>query len=277
MDRSDALFSAWREDLEGWGVPPEILAAAPESPWGFPSTVFARRAHTQSIQRVGASFQKASEALPDNGSLLDVGAGGGAGSLPHKHRAGLIVALDSDEAMLAALREVAATIPGPAAVQTIPGQWPAIATETPQADVVVCHHVLYNVADLRPFLEALTSHARRRVVVEMTERHPMDTMAPLWRRFWDLARPDGPTAAQAAEAAAALGYRVGQETWGTAPLHVYDTMGEMVAFHRRRLCLPADRDPEVAQALEDLGVDPDRPVGLGAGRPMVTLWWDGNA
>ncbi len=34
----------WAEALAGWAIPEPILAAAPESPWGFPSDLFARRA-----------------------------------------------------------------------------------------------------------------------------------------------------------------------------------------------------------------------------------------
>ena len=33
----------WREQLERWAIPPEILAAAPESPWGFPTELFRAR------------------------------------------------------------------------------------------------------------------------------------------------------------------------------------------------------------------------------------------
>lgn len=280
MDHSitspDALFDAWRADLSGWGVPEAIQAAAPESPWGFPGKVFARRAESQILAREGVSYQRASEALPDGGTLMDVGAGAGAASLPHADRASRIVAVDTDPDMLAALAGVVARNPGfRAQVEVHEGAWPAIAPQVPIVDVVVCHHVLYNVADLRAFVEALTAHAVRRVVVELTDRHPMAPMGPLWRQFHGLERPEGPSAAQAAQAIAALGLDVGMQRWGTAPLHLYDSMAEMVAFHRRRLCLPASEDPAVAAALEALGVDPQRPVGLGAGRPMVTLWWPG--
>jgi hypothetical protein len=34
----------WRDELRRWAIPPQIIAAAPESPWGFPTELFARRA-----------------------------------------------------------------------------------------------------------------------------------------------------------------------------------------------------------------------------------------
>lgn len=270
---SEALFDAWRAQLGGWGLPEEILAAAPESPWAFPHRVFAQRARTRVGSPEGASYRRADEALPDGGSVLDVGSGAGAGSLPLGRRAGRIVAVDADPAMLTAFGEVAAGISG-LEVETVIGTWPEVAASVTVADVAVCHHVLYNIGELRPFLEALRDHARRRVVVEMTEKHPLEPMNPLWERFHGLARPEGPTADDAARAIASLGLAVHVERRDAAPLHVYESFDEMVAFHRRRLCLPAGADPEVGEALVELGVDRQRPVGLGAGRPLVTLWWD---
>ena len=47
---------------------------------------------------------------------------------------------------------------------TVLGDWPAVSAPTPACDVVVCHHVFYNVQDLAPFVTELSAHARRRVV-----------------------------------------------------------------------------------------------------------------
>ena len=67
-----------------------------------------------------------------------------------------------------------------------------VADEAGIADVVTCHHVTYNAADIAPFLAALTAAARRLVVVEMTAAHPLAVLNPLWLRFQALARPDWP-------------------------------------------------------------------------------------
>ncbi|MGH2718378.1 MAG: class I SAM-dependent methyltransferase [Actinomycetota bacterium] len=267
------LFANWKQQLSGWGIPDEILAAAPAVPWHFPTGVFAHRAREQAAAPVGPSYQRAAEALPVGGSVLDIGSGAGAASIPLAGRAGRITAVDSDPAMLQALAQLAEG-QGDLSVELVHGSWPAVAPGVGPADVVVCHHVLYNVQDLRPFVEALTSHARRRVVVELTEHHPVEPMNPLWERFWSLTRPDGPTAYDAAAALASLGLAVTTEHRESAPLHVYESFEEMLAYHRRRLCLPESADPELAKALIELGVDPERPVGLGAGRPLVTLWWE---
>jgi SAM-dependent methyltransferase len=215
------------------------------------------------------------------GSVIDVGSGAGAASLPLAARASRITAVDTDPAMLSSLAAIAAGLGpddgrGPAEIVTVAGRWPDLADRVPVADVVVCHHVLYNVMELRPFVEALSEHARVRVVVEMTERHPVEPMNPLWRRFHGLERPEGPTWEDAVAAISSLGHDVNVERWDAAPLHTYESFDEMVAYHRRRLCLPSSSDPEVAAALEELGADPANPVGLGRGRPIMTLWWAGT-
>ena len=64
-----------------------------------------------------------------------------------------------------------------------------------------------------------------------------------------------------------LGYSVGIEPYEAPPRWNHDhDRAEVVAFTRRRLCLPADRDPEVAALLP-----PNGP------RSQVTLWWPGSA
>lgn len=57
----------------------------------------------------------------------------------------------------------------------------------------MCHHVLYNVPELKPFTEALDAHARNRVVIEITAQHPIARLNPLWARFHGLERPTRPT------------------------------------------------------------------------------------
>ena len=107
--------------------------------------------------------------------------------------------------MLALLSERAAS--AGLDLRTVAGRWPGVAAQVPPADVVTCHHVVYNVPDVEPFLTALTRHARRRVVVEMTTVHPLTVLSPLWLRFHGLTRPDGPTAADLLAILAEIGLR----------------------------------------------------------------------
>ena len=274
--RETGALARWREQLEGWAIPAEILAAAPESPWGFPVGLFRSRAHRAGSRPVTPSNLEAARHLPPGGSVLDVGAGGGAASLPLAGEAGRLVAVDESPEMVASFLAAAEAAGVPA--EGVEGRWPEVAGRVGPADVVVCHHVLYNVADLAPFAAALTGHARRRVVAELTDRHPLAGLAPLWRRFHDLERPEGPGAGDAVAALAELGLDVDRRDWEHQDRFGFDDFDELVAFTRRRLCLPAGRDPEVAEALLEQGTHQVDGVWVsGQPRRVTTLSWPGSA
>jgi SAM-dependent methyltransferase len=277
MDGQEAgALERWREQLEGWAIPEEILAAAPESPWGCPVGLFRSRARRAGSVPATPSNREAARLLPPGGTVLDVGAGGGAASLPLAGAAGRLVAVDESPAMVAAFLAAAEAAGVPA--EAVEGRWPEVAGRVAPADVVVCHHVLYNVADLAPFADALTGHARHRVVVELTDRHPLVGLGPLWRRFHDLERPTGPSADDAAAALEALGLRLARQDWESLDRFGFDDFDELVAFTRRRLCLPARRDPEVAAALLDQGTRQVDGVWVsGQPRRVTTLSWPGSA
>jgi SAM-dependent methyltransferase len=254
-----AASSRWAEALHGWAIPHEILASAPESPWGFPPELFA----APEAPAATPSRNRALEALPTGGSVLDVGVGAGAASLGLVPPAARLVGVDESADMLTRFAAAAAGLG--VAVRTVPAPWPEAAGEAGRADVVVCHHVLYNVAELVPFVRALTSAARRRVVVELTAQHPQSALSPLWLHFHGLERPTGPNAGDAVSVLEEIGIEPEVERFtGPARLAEVDR-GDLVAFARRRLCLPAERDPEVESLLPVNATLP--------GRELVCVWW----
>lgn len=266
----------WRSQLEAWAIPDEILAAAPETPYWFPVELFRRRAELAGLRADTPTTLRALEALPQGGTVLDVGVGGGATSLPLVERASVIWGLDGSADLLAEFEAEARV----ARVQShaILGRWPDDEAKAPVADIVVCGHVAYNVAELGPFAAALAAHMAYRVVMELTDRHPLAWMNDLWERFHGLTRPGGPTAHDAAAVLAEAGIESSAErrTFRDDPATGgFQRREDAVGLVRRRLCLPAERDGEIADALGDrLGKRGDL-WGVGpAERTIVTLWWD---
>jgi SAM-dependent methyltransferase len=236
----------WRELLAGWGIPATILDQAPESPWGHDAAAFGV---DRTIERDTISARWAREVLPPvGGSVLDVGCGGGRSALPLAPPATELVGVDRSGAMLD--RFVAAAAEAGVARRTVHGSWPEVAPQTPTADVVISHHVLYDVGDVVPFLLALTDHARLAVVVEIPVRHPMSAWSSAWAHFWGLERPTGPTPADLVDVLRELG---GDPEVATGPRRALSAASadpsRLVPTARRRLCLPAERDAELARWL----------------------------
>ncbi|HET7530656.1 MAG TPA: methyltransferase domain-containing protein [Mycobacteriales bacterium] len=252
-----SALDRWRLELEAWAIPDEILARAPEPPWGFPVELF--RAGNESTDT--PSRDVALDALPAGGTVLDVGCGGGAASLALVPPAGRVVGVDSTPGMLTEYAVEAAT--RGVAHDEVEGTWPDVAATAGTADVVVCHHVFYNVADLPPFVTALTAAAQRRVVVELTASHPLTAGAPLWRHFHGIDRPDGPTADLALEVLREIGVTPQSKAWSRPPRDV--PREAYVRLNRRRLCLPVEAEPEVDRMMADPTT---------ASRDVVTIWWD---
>jgi SAM-dependent methyltransferase len=260
------LSGRWRDALASWAIPDEILAQAPASPWAHPPALF--RAGADDSPPDTASFALAREALGGGGTVLDVGCGGGRSSLPLGPAVTAVTGVDEQQAMLDQFAEAARDRAIPCS--TVLGRWPDVAASVPAADVVVCHHVAYNVGDIVPFLDELTRHARRRVVLELTARHPLSALNPLWERFWGLARPTEPTADLLVEVVRAMGHEPTTATGVRVPRRNRDLDREsLVAFVRQRLCLPAARDPEIDDAL---GEHPELSVDA-----FVTVAWTGTA
>ncbi len=262
---SVSAVTRWAEDLAAWAIPEEILRSAPDPPWTFPVDRFSEAARQALARPPTPTHLRVAEVLEEGGTLLDVGSGAGAGSLPAIRPGCRLVAVDEDRRMLEALSGLAGDL---AEVETIEGRWPDVADRVGTSDVVVCANVAYNVADLDVFVRALTRAARQRVVLELTREHPQCRLSPLWKRFWGLERPARPTLRDAVEVVTeVLGHAPGIEEWDQPPrLGDSSDPGE-VAWVRRRLCLGPDRDDEVAAELAGHALEPSG---------MATLVWSGS-
>ena len=264
------MSQRWADALGEWAIPPRILDAATRDPWMLPVARFAGRADRAVAEPSGASFERAAEVLRNEaGSVLDVGAGAGAASLPLASMATRLTAVDSNRSMLDAFAERADRLG--VEHQEIEGRWPDVAVDVPVHDVTVVHHVVFNVADIAPFLVALDRTSARRVVLELPPHHPLSWLNPLWKKFHDLDRPVSPIAGDLVEILGAMGAAdLEADYWqlhdpATADGSDDEDLAERAAVVAQRLCLPVERESDVAQALAD--VDPSYH------RDVVTISW----
>jgi hypothetical protein len=265
------IATQWAQSLDEWAIPKNILERAPSNPWEFPPALFARIAE-QAMANASNSVarERGIELLPDGGSVLDVGVGAGAASLPLCPPAGLLIGVDDLPAMLDVFSRNANDLP--VQNRVVRGRWPGVAPEVEPADVVVCHHVFYNVRELMPFIAALTDHARIRVVVQLTATHPTSVYNPLWLALHGIERPSTPTADDALALLAAMGIDAESERSETRWTGPGGDRAEVVAYVSRRICIGPDRASEV-----DALLGPDCPEIGTSHREVVTVWWPGEA
>ena len=249
----------WRDALDAWAIPREIIDSAPQSPWIHPAVLFDVPDPIEDTP----SHDRAREVLSEEATVLDVGCGGGIAAFALTPPASHVIGVDHQPEMLTMFRVNAGA--RMVSCETIEGFWPAVAPQTPEAGVVTAHHVVYNVGDIDPFLRALDDHARTRVVLEMPDRHPLVSMTEAWRHFWGLERPDGPTPVDLLAVLGDLGFDAKREQWRGA-MRVEPDLDQAAHFMRIRLCLPESREGDVRRFLS--GHEPP------STRALSTIWWD---
>lgn len=260
----------WASELESWALPDELLDAVDESPHGWPPELWKRRSR-QSLAEPPALTTGIVESLSPDGPVLDVGAGRGRASLPLAGGGRQILMVEPDEGMRAGIEEERGDID----VEVIAGRWPDVAREVPRVSVSMCAHVVYDVADIGPFVAALHATADDGVAIEMTPSHPWSVLTPYFAALHGLSRPDGPTWHDMVEVVEeVVGVTPADEQW-TRPGGVwFESRDELVAFQGQRLLVGPDRREELEELL---GPDIDQEDGRfrlsPKDRRLVTLWW----
>lgn len=274
---SESAAERWQRELEAWALPLELLEALPDSPYGSPPVLWRRARRLDS--GLGSSEVGVAVAglLPEGGSLLDVGAGTGRLSLPVAATGHPLTAIEPDPAMAEGFRAEAAELGVEA--RLIEGRWPDAAAEAGDHDVVLCSNVVYDVAEVAPFVGALHRCARVAVVVELTPEHPWTHLAPYFRALHGLELPTGPTDALFADVVREIvGVEPASRRSTRRGVHVFADLQEILAYYGRRLRIPGERADELRRVL-----DPDIHEEGGwlfvgeREREMVTLWWRGGA
>lgn len=258
----------WRDQLEGWALPADLLDAVPWNPYAWPADLFARRDRSaesppivEVVRRIGPR------------SVLDIGAGTGGSCLALAEQGIGVTAVERDSGMAIRLREEAAR--RDVEVEIVQGSWPEVAHEVPTVDVATAAHVVHNVADLSPFLRAAADHARQ-IALQEFERHPWSHLGPYYEALHGLKRPAGPTVDDLVAVIREVFDLVPSvEWWETGRPISFADRRDLMAFYGRRLVLPEARWSELDDVLgPDIVEAEDGSVYLGDRRKRVaTVAW----
>ena len=118
-----------------------------------------------------------SELVSTDSTVLDVGGGAGRFAVALSLKCKSVTVVDPSESMLEQLQE-ATTEAGQSNVASVHSDWET--AEVEPENIVLCSHVVYGVADIRPFIEKLNAHAIERVVLLSFADSPQASVAPLW-------------------------------------------------------------------------------------------------
>ncbi|HLZ59558.1 MAG TPA: class I SAM-dependent methyltransferase [Ktedonosporobacter sp.] len=126
-------------------------------------------------------FQRLSQVVTPQTSMLDVGAGTGRFALALAPLARQVIAVEPNAAMLDHLRQDAAdqAITNISYISTTWQEAPA----DMQADILVCSHVLYPIRDIKPFLAKLQASTRQSCYIYLRAIHFDELTNHLWRHF----------------------------------------------------------------------------------------------
>lgn len=254
--------SRWAEQLDAWALPDWLLASAEESPYGWSQKVWKRRSEAAGINEPPRTLQIVRDLLDGPSAVLDVGVGRGRASLPLALEGHQLHGVDESPDMLAGFSEDAAA--AGVSVGTTLGRWPDVADVVPAADVAMAANVVYNVADIEPFLTAMVDHASLAVVIELTETHPWAHLTDLYRAVHEIDRPDGPTADDLVQLAKEL---IGTEPvvhrWERPGQVWFESWDELTDHYGRRLVVPSSERPSLRELLEPAVIEIDGRLHVG--------------
>jgi hypothetical protein len=184
-------------------------------------------------------------------TLLDIGGGAGRFALPLALRCHHVTVVEPSPGMGASLRQLAADA-GIENVTVVAQRWEE--AEVEPAEVVLSAHVIYMIADIRPFVTKLVAHARQKVCMPTFMRPPMSRFAPFWRRVHGEEKQALPGAAEFMQVLWEMDIYPHLEMFEAIPFRPFKTWQRALETLRQRLfVLPnTDKDARLQQAMHEL-------------------------
>jgi SAM-dependent methyltransferase len=172
MAGSDPLFEDWGAHWRRLVEAREAQASAFRDPAYWDKR--ARSFNAATSGRKDGFLEVLEPWLAPDRTLIDVGAGAGRYAAPLADRLDWVTAVEPSQGM----RDL---IPPRDNMTVIASDWER--AEAAPADLVICCHVLYGVADACRFIEKLEANARRRVFIQLRYGQLRTPADPLWEQL----------------------------------------------------------------------------------------------
>jgi SAM-dependent methyltransferase len=184
-------------------------------------------------------------------TVLDIGAGTGRYLPVLAAVVREVIAIEPSPAMRAEMQRLIVA-EGLNNVTVLADSWPA---ERPiSADVLISAHVVYSVAEVGPFFQAMDRAARRSCHLYLGLRHPGYALAAFWERVHGEPRLALPAAVEALACLHQLGIYAGLELLPIPGSFRFAELDEALdeIRHRLRLTPQPERDARILAAVADL-------------------------
>ena len=200
-------------------------------------------------------------------TVLDVGAGAGRMALPIALKCRRVGVVEPSGSMLAELREAAeeADIRNISITQAT---WEDAVVEN--AEIVLCAHVVYGVADIEPFIRKLEAHSNAFVIILAFVETPMNRISQFWEPVHGERRIDMPALPELVNALWDMGIYPDLRMLHPTMPDLFEDRDVALTQLRNRLYVRegSAADDRLRNAMDDLLVDVDGGVAVRGINPV---------
>jgi SAM-dependent methyltransferase len=267
----------WKSQVQAHHAQSDQIRSQVGATWqdfwqGF-SPFFKANPHREGDPEVERLTREVNETL----TVLDVGGGAGRFALPLALRCQQVTVVEPSQSMVDGLRELAsaAKIENVVVIQQ---RWEdAVASP---ANIVLCAHALYSIAELEPFLRKLISHAHHKVLLPTFIAPPASRYAPFWRWVYGQDRKSLPGAVELVNVLWELGVFPDVEMFVPESLRPIKDWNQALLTLRQRLFIKPDseQDERLQEGMRELLIETDRGLIIKGSEPsrLALIHWQTN-